>query len=49
MEITKRLPFQRYNTDLTLIFPIVRLEERIYISDSQIRQTLQKFIDSGIS
>ena len=49
MGTTKKLPIQRDNTDLTQIFPIVPLEERIYISDSQIRHTLQKFIDSGIS
>ena len=44
MGTTKKLPIQRDNTDLTQIFPIVPLEERIYISDSQIRHTLQKLL-----
>ena len=49
MGTTKGLPIQPDNTDLTQSYPIISLEERIYIADSHVRHTLRNFTESGIS
>ena len=49
MGTTKGLPIQPDNTDFTQSYPIISLEERIYIADSHVRHTLRNFAESGIS